>query len=77
MLRRKQNTGKKMAVSAVIAGVVGYVSGLLTAPKSCKKWPSRRPRFKQSCKAGQTSRQKSFQIFQSLVFTTNWCNICA
>jgi gas vesicle protein len=37
MLRRKENTGKKMAVSAVIAGVAGYLGGLLTAPKSGKE----------------------------------------
>jgi gas vesicle protein len=36
MLRRRQNTGKKMAVSAVIAGVAGYIGGILTAPKSGK-----------------------------------------
>jgi gas vesicle protein len=36
MLRRKENTGKKMALSALIAGVAGYVSGILTAPKSGK-----------------------------------------
>lgn len=37
MLRRKNNTGKKMALSAVIAGVAGYVGGILTAPKSGKE----------------------------------------
>jgi gas vesicle protein len=36
MLRRKQNTGKKMAVSAVVAGIAGYIGGILTAPKSGK-----------------------------------------
>jgi gas vesicle protein len=37
MLRRKQNTGKKMALSAVVAGVAGYLGGILTAPKSGKE----------------------------------------
>lgn len=37
MLRRKENTGKKMALSAAIAGVAGYLGGLLTAPKSGKE----------------------------------------
>jgi gas vesicle protein len=37
MLRKKQDTGKKMAVSAVIAGVAGYIGGILTAPKSGKE----------------------------------------
>lgn len=35
--RRSKNTGKKVAVSAMIAGVVGYVTGILTAPKSGKQ----------------------------------------
>jgi gas vesicle protein len=37
MLRRKKNAGKKMAVSALIAGVAGYIGGVLTAPKSGKE----------------------------------------
>jgi gas vesicle protein len=37
MLRKKENTGKKLAVSALIAGVAGYLGGILTAPKSGKE----------------------------------------
>jgi gas vesicle protein len=37
MLRKRPNTGRKMAVSALIAGVAGYIGGLLTAPKSGKE----------------------------------------
>jgi len=37
MLRKKENTGRKMAISAMIAGAVGYVTGILTAPKSGKE----------------------------------------
>jgi gas vesicle protein len=37
MLRKKPNTGKKMALSALIAGVAGYIGGVLTAPKSGKE----------------------------------------
>jgi gas vesicle protein len=37
MLRKKENTGRKMAVSALIAGAAGYLGGLLTAPKSGKE----------------------------------------
>jgi gas vesicle protein len=37
MLRKRQNAGKKLAVSAVIAGVAGYLGGILTAPKSGKE----------------------------------------
>jgi gas vesicle protein len=36
MLRKKNNTGKKVAVGASLAAVVGYVAGILTAPKSGK-----------------------------------------
>jgi gas vesicle protein len=36
MLRKRQNTGKKMAASALIAGVAGYIGGILTAPNSGK-----------------------------------------
>jgi gas vesicle protein len=36
MLRKRQNAGKKMAVSALIAGVAGYIGGILTAPNSGK-----------------------------------------
>jgi gas vesicle protein len=36
MLRKRQNTGKKVAASALIAGVAGYIGGILTAPKSGK-----------------------------------------
>jgi gas vesicle protein len=37
MYRKKQNTGRKMAASALVAGVAGYIGGLLTAPKSGKE----------------------------------------
>jgi gas vesicle protein len=36
MLRRKQNTGKKIALSAIIGGVAGFLGGILTAPQSGK-----------------------------------------
>ena len=32
--RRKENTVRKIAVGSTIAGVVGYLAGVLTAPKS-------------------------------------------
>lgn len=34
MLRKKEDTGKKMALSAVIAGIAGFLGGILTAPQS-------------------------------------------
>lgn len=36
-MRRNEHTGRKIAFSAAIAGVTGYLAGLLTAPKSGKK----------------------------------------
>jgi gas vesicle protein len=37
MRRKKENTGKKIALGAVVAAAVGYLSGILTAPKSGKE----------------------------------------
>jgi gas vesicle protein len=36
-MSRKNNTGGKIALSAMVAGVAGYVAGILTAPKSGKE----------------------------------------
>jgi len=33
----KESTGKKVAIGAAVAGVVGFVAGILTAPKSGKE----------------------------------------
>jgi gas vesicle protein len=37
MRRKNENTGKKIALGAAVAGVVGYLGGILTAPKSGKE----------------------------------------
>ncbi|OVE79328.1 hypothetical protein BVY00_00670 [bacterium G20] len=37
MAGKDEHTGRKVAVGAAIAAVVGYVSGILTAPKSGKE----------------------------------------
>lgn len=37
MAKKDEHTGKKLAIGAAIAGAVGYVSGILTAPKSGKE----------------------------------------
>jgi gas vesicle protein len=37
MFRKKENTGKKVAIGAAIAAVGGYITGILTAPKSGKE----------------------------------------
>lgn len=34
MGRKDKHTGRKLAISSVFAGAVGYVTGILTAPKS-------------------------------------------
>lgn len=36
-MAKDSNTGKKFAIGALIAGIVGYLTGLLTAPKSGKQ----------------------------------------
>jgi len=37
MFRKKQNVAKRVAIGSVIAGVAGYLAGVLTAPKSGKE----------------------------------------
>jgi len=36
-MRKKNNTGRNLAVGAAVAGAVGYLAGILTAPKSGKE----------------------------------------
>lgn len=36
-MTKDQNSGKKIAVGALVAGVAGYITGILTAPKSGKE----------------------------------------
>ena len=37
MGRKDEHTGRKLAIGAALAGAVGYVTGILTAPKSGKE----------------------------------------
>ncbi|MEK7561602.1 MAG: YtxH domain-containing protein [Patescibacteria group bacterium] len=37
MSRKDEHTGRKFALGALMAGAVGYVTGILTAPKSGKE----------------------------------------
>ncbi len=37
MVNKDGHTGRKLAIGAAIAGAVGYVTGILTAPKSGKE----------------------------------------
>jgi gas vesicle protein len=36
-MTKNQHTGRKIALSALLAGAVGYLTGILTAPKSGKQ----------------------------------------
>lgn len=36
-MAKEEHTGRKMAISALVAAAAGYVTGLLTAPKSGKE----------------------------------------
>ena len=37
MTKKDEHTGRKLAIGAALAGAVGYVTGILTAPKSGKE----------------------------------------
>jgi len=37
MSRKDEHTGRKLAIGTALAGAVGYVTGILTAPKSGKE----------------------------------------
>lgn len=37
MYRKDKHTGRKLAIGTALAGAVGYVTGILTAPKSGKE----------------------------------------
>jgi len=37
IFQKKQNTAKRVAIGSVIAGIVGYAAGILTAPRSGKQ----------------------------------------
>ncbi len=36
-MAQEEHTGRKLAIGALIAGVAGYITGILTAPKSGKE----------------------------------------
>ena len=37
LFQKKQNVAKRVAIGSVIAGIAGYLAGILTAPKSGKE----------------------------------------
>lgn len=37
VFKKQEHTGRKIALGSIIAGVVGYLAGILTAPKSGKQ----------------------------------------
>lgn len=57
MLRKKQNTGKKLAAGAALGGALGYLAGILTAPKS-----GRETRQDISNKAGEAKDDAAAQL---------------
>jgi gas vesicle protein len=61
MLRRKQNTGKKLAIGAALGSVLGYAAGILTAPKSGKE-----TREELSTKAGEVKNSAAEQLEKSV-----------
>lgn len=52
LYKKKSNAGKKIAIGAALAGVGGYLAGILTAPKSGKETRSDIARKAGEVKAG-------------------------
>jgi gas vesicle protein len=61
MLRRKNDTKKKIAAGAALAGITGYLAGILTAPKSGKE-----TRRDLSDKAGEVKDSSQAQLESTL-----------
>ncbi|MBX4199572.1 YtxH domain-containing protein [Candidatus Saccharibacteria bacterium] len=59
-LKAKQNTKEKLAVGALLGGAVGYLAGILTAPKSGKQ-----TREDIASKAGDVKNEAGEQLEQA------------
>jgi len=57
--KRKSNTGRKIAVGSAVAGVAGYLAGVLTAPKS-----GRETRDELAQKAGEVKDTAEDQLLE-------------
>lgn len=62
----KNNATKKFAVGAVLAGVVGYVAGILTAPKSGKQT---REDVKQTASKAKVAAEKQLKMLHAELTT--------
>jgi gas vesicle protein len=62
MRRRKDNTAKKLAIGGAIAGLVGYLAGVLTAPKSGKET---RQDIKDTADKGVAEAEKDLKKMQA------------
>jgi gas vesicle protein len=60
MFKRKKNTGKKLAAGAAFGGALGYLAGILTAPKSGKE-----TRDDIATKAGEAKNEAVDQLEQA------------
>lgn len=60
--RRKENTAKKIAIGSAIAAAVGFVAGILTAPKSGR---ATRQDIKDTAGKGITEAEKDVQTLQT------------
>lgn len=57
-----KGTGKKVAIGAVVAGVIGYAAGILTAPKSGKET---REDIKHTATKAKTQAEKKLKELHS------------
>lgn len=59
--RRRENTAKKIAIGSTIAGVAGFIAGILTAPQSGKET---RKDIKKTADKGVAEAEKDIQKLQ-------------
>lgn len=62
MIRRNPHTGRKIAIGSAIAGALGFLAGILTAPKSGK---DTRQDLKDSAGKGVDEAEKEFKKLQA------------
>lgn len=61
-MAKKNNTGRNIAVGALLVGLAGYVAGILTAPKSGKET---RKDIQKKAKQAKTEAEKNLKALHS------------
>ncbi len=65
----KSSTGKKIAIGAAVAGVAGYLAGILTAPKSGKETRQDIKRTANSVKIEAEKKLKELSVELNILIT--------